>query len=191
MKHRRADWPDRLAGVAAEDLVFVDESGANTAMTRTHGYAPKGERLTASIPHGHYETITFVAALTMSGMTAPFAMDRAMNGPWFLAWIEQALLPLLRPGMVIVMDNLPAHKVAGVREAIAGAGCRVEYLPPYSPDLNPIENAFSKFKARLRQEGRRTVDGVYEAMRLAVDDISAQDCRGYFRHCGHRPATPP
>lgn len=189
MKEKREAWPEKLADVPPEKLVFVDETGANTAMDRTHGYAPKGKRLKASIPQSHYKAITFVAALTMSGLTAPFAMDRAMNGPWFVAWVEQCLVPTLKPGMVVVMDNLPAHKVAGVREAIEKAGCRLEYLPPYSPDFNPIENAFSKFKRKLRKAAERTVDGVYQAMREAVDDFSPQECENYFRHCGYANAT--
>ena len=123
-----------MAGVRPEDLIFLDETGANTAMARTHGYAPRGERVPAAVPHGHWKTVTFVGGLTAAGMTAPLAFDGPMTGAVFVAYVEQILAPTLRPGMVVVLDNLPAHKVAGVREAIAAAGCRVEYLPPYSPD---------------------------------------------------------
>lgn len=190
MKQKRQQWPDKFADVRPEDIVFIDETHANTAMDRTHGYAPKGKRLKASVPHGHYKAITFIAALIHGALIAPFAMDRSMNGPWFVAWVEQGLVPLLRPGMVIVMDNLRAHKVAGVAEAIEAAGCRVEYLPPYSPDYNPIEMVFSKFKGKLRKAAPRTVDEVYAAMKQALDDFPPEECRNYFRHCGYGAATP-
>ena len=130
IKTRRAEWPGVVAGVRPEDLVFIDETGANTAMTRTHGYAPRGERVSAAVPHGHWETVTFVAGLTTAGMTAPIAFDEPMTGAVFVAYVEQVLVPTLRPGMVVIPDNLPAHHVSGVREAIEGAGCRVEYPAP-------------------------------------------------------------
>ena len=178
-----------MAGVRPEDLIFLDETGANTGMARTHGYAPRGERVPAAVPHGHWKTVTFVGGLTAAGMTAPLAFDGPMTGAVFVAYVEQILAPTLRPGMVVVLDNLPAHKVAGVREAIAAAGCRVEYLPPYSPDLNPIENAFSKFKRLLRTAAARTVDGVYEAMRDAIQAFGSAECLNYIRHAGYGAAT--
>jgi transposase len=185
----RRQWPGKLAGVDPDDLVFLDETGANTAMRRTHGYAPKGERVVASSPLAGWQAVTFVGALTASGLQAPWALEGAMNGEWFLAYVEQVLVPALRPGMVVVMDNLPAHKVAGVAEAIRQAGCRVEYLPPYSPDLNPIENAFSKLKRGLRDWAARTVEGVYEGLRRLIHRFSPAECLNYFRHCGYAPAT--
>jgi len=185
---RRA-WPERLAGVDPADLVFLDETGANTAMQRTHGYAPKGRRVVASAPLGGWKAVTFVGALTAGGLVAPWALEGAMNGEWFLAYVERILVPALRPGMVVVMDNLPSHKVAGVEAAILAAGCRLEYLPAYSPDLNPIEKAFSKLKRALRDWAARTVEGVYEGLRRIITRFSGAECLNYFRHCGYAPAT--
>ena len=185
----RRRWPGRLAGIAPNDLVFLDETGANTALQRTHGYAPKGERVVASAPLGGWQTVTFVGALTAGGLVAPWALEGAMNGGWFLAYVEQVLVPALRPGMVVVMDNLPCHKVRGVEEAIRAAGCRLEYLPPYSPDLNPIENAFSKLKRALRDWAARTAQGVCAGLRRLVTRFSPAECLNYFRHCGYSLAT--
>jgi transposase len=185
----RRQWPQRLAGVAPKDLVFLDETGANTAMTRTHGYAPKGKRVVAAVPLAGWQAVTFVGALTSGGLVAPWALEGAMNGELFLAYVEQILVPALRPGMVVVMDNLPCHKVAGVEEAIRAAGCRLEYLPPYSPDLNPIENAFSKLKRALRDWAARTVGGIYRALRQLIKRFRPLECLNYFRHCGYVPAT--
>ena len=182
-------WPEKLAGVDPEDLVFLDETGANTAMQRTHGYAPKGRRVVASAPLGGWKAVTFVGALTASGLVAPWALEGAMNGEWFLAYVEQILVPALRPGMVVVMDNLPSHKVEGVEAAILAAGCRVEYLPAYSPDLNPIEKAFSKLKRALRDWAARTVEGVYEGLRQIITRFAPAECLNYFRHCGYPLAT--
>jgi transposase len=175
--------------VAAQDLVFLDETGANTTMQRTHGYAPQGERVAAATPLGGWKTVTFVGALTTGGWIAPWAFEGAMNGEWFLAYVEQLLAPSLRPGMVVVMDNLPSHKVAGVETAIRAKGCRLEYLPPYSPDLNPIENAFSKLKRGLRDWAARTVEGVYEGLRHLMARFTRSECLNYFRHQGCALAT--
>jgi transposase len=185
----RRRWPEKVAGVKPEDLAFLDETGTNTAMQRTHGYAPRGERVVAKAPLGGWKAVTFVGALTAGGLVAPWALEGAMNGEWFLAYVEQVLAPALRPGMVVVMDNLPAHKVAGVEEAISRAGCRLLYLPAYSPDLNPIENAYSKLKRALRDWAARTVEGVYEGLRRTVTRFSPAECLNYFRHCGYAPAT--
>jgi transposase len=182
-------WPQKLARVDTKDLVFLDETGANTAMQRTHGYAPEGKRVVASAPLGGWKAVTFVGALTACGLVAPWALEGAMNGEWFLAYVEQILVPALRPGMVVVMDNLPAHKVVGVEAAIVAAGCRVEYLPPYSPDLNPIEKAFSKLKRALRDWAARTVEGVYEGLREIITRFAPAECLNYFRHCGYSSAT--
>lgn len=185
----RRMWPEKVAGVDPKDLVFLDETGANTAMQRTHGYAPEGQRVVASAPLGGWQAVTFVGALTANGLVAPWALEGAMNGEWFLAYVEQVLVPALRPGMVVVMDNLPSHKVDGVREAVEGAKCRLEYLPPYSPDLNPIEKAFSKLKRALRDWAARTVEGVYEGLRQIITRFSPTECLNYFRHCGYNSAT--
>jgi transposase len=185
----RRGWPRQVAGIDAADLVFIDETGANTAMQRTHGYAPTGERVVGSVPLGGWQAVTFVGALTAEGLVAPWALQGALNGAWFLAYVEQVLAPALRPGQVVVMDNLPCHKVAGVEEALARAGCRVLYLPPYSPDLNPIENAYSKLKRGLRDWAARTVQGVLDGLRRLVNRFSPAECLNYFRHCGYAPAT--
>jgi transposase len=171
-------------------LVFIDETWAKTNMTRTHGYAPRGERLIDAAPHGHWHTTTFVGALTARGFIAPMVVDGAVNGAVFRAYVEQVLVPELRRGDVVVMDNLGSHTLAGVRAAIEGAGCRLLFLPPYSPDLNPIENAFSKLKRLLRTAAERTVDGLWSAVGRLLDRFTRRECRNYFRHCGYaRTAT--
>lgn len=185
----RREWPAKLAGVSADDVVFLDETGANTAMQRTHGYGPVGERVVAAAPFKRWRGVTFVGALTSAGLAAPWALDGAMTGAWFAAYVEQVLAPTLRPGMVVVMDNLSCHKVDGIAAAIRTAGCRLEYLPPYSPDLNPIENAFSKLKRHLRDWAARTTGGIYEALRQIVPRFQPAECLNYFRHCGYLPAT--
>jgi transposase len=171
-------------------LVFIDETWAKTNMTRTRGYAPRGQRLVDATPHGHWHTTTFVGALTARGFIAPMVVDGAVNGAVFRAYVEQVLVPELRRGDVVVMDDLGSHTVAGVRRAIESAGCRLLFLPPYSPDLNPIENAFSKLKALLRRAAERTVDGLWSAIGRLLDRFTRRECRNYFRHCGYsRNAT--
>ena len=165
--------------------MFVDETGASTKMARRHGRAPKGERLRMSVPHGHWKTTTFVGALRLSGMTAPMVLDRAMSGPWFLAYVEQVLAPTLVPGEVVIMDNLPAHKGAAVRRAVEAVGAELRLLPPYSPDFNPIENAFSKFKALLRKASARTVPSLQQAIANAIDSFTPTQCANYFAAAGY------
>ena len=169
----------------AERLVFLDETWATTNMARRYGRAPRGERVVAAIPHGHWKTTTFLAALRHDRITAPCVFDGAINGERFLAWVEQALVPTLTPGDIVVMDNLGSHKVAGVREAIEAAGARVLYLPPYSPDLNPIEQVFAKLKGILRTVAARTVDALWDAIGAALDDFSAAECANYLRNAGY------
>jgi hypothetical protein len=140
---RRLAWFDAQPDLAPERLVFIDETGASTKMARLRGRAPRGQRCRASVPHGHWKTTTFVGALRLSGMTAPMVLDGPMNGPAFLAYVQQVLAPTLMPGETVIMDNLPAHKVAGVRAAIEATGARMRLLPPYSPDFNPIENVWT------------------------------------------------
>ncbi len=154
-------------------------------MARKYGRGPRGQRVVGTVPHGHWKTTTFVAALGADGMTAPMVIDGAMTGDLFVAYVEQVLAPALRPGDVVVMDNLAAHKRARVGEVIEGAGCVLMYLPPYSPDLNPIELAFSKLKSLLRKAGKRTVDGLWEFLGQALDAFAPQECRNYMRHCGY------
>jgi transposase len=178
-----------MPGLDPRRLVFVDETWAKTNMTRTHGYAPRGERLADAAPHGHWHTTTFVGAIRSDGFIAPLVIDGAVNGELFLAYVERVLVPELRRGDVVVMDNLGSHAADGVRRAIEGAGCRLLFLPPYSPDLNPIENAFSKLKRLLRSAAERTVEGLWSAIGRLLDRFSPAECRNYFRHCGYTKAA--
>jgi transposase len=154
-------------------------------MTRTHGRAPCGQRLVASVPHGHWKTSTFVAALRCDGITAPCVLDGAMNGEFFLAYVEQFLAPTLKAGDIVIMDNLSSHKIAGVERAITARGAQLLYLPPYSPDLNPIEPAFAKLKALLRKAAERTVDALWNRLENVLDAFTADDCRNFFQHAGY------
>jgi transposase len=156
-----------------------------TNMTRRYGRAKCGHRLVAAVPHGHWKTTTFVGALRCDGLTAPFVIDGAINGDLFLAYVEQVLVPTLRQGDVVIMDNLRAHKMAGVREAIEAAGAKLLFIPPYSPDLNPIELAFSKLKSLLRAKAIRTVDALWKALGTLCDSFSPTECANYFRHNGY------
>lgn len=165
--------------------MFIDETWAKTNMTRTHGYALVGQRLVDDAPHGHWQTTTFVGALRVDGFIAPLVIDGAVNGELFRAYVEKVLVPELRRGDVVVMDNLGSHTVAGVRRAIEGAGCELLYLPPYSPDLNPIENAFSKLKRLLRSAAERTVETLWNRIGKLLDRFQHDECRNYFRHCGY------
>ncbi len=166
-------------------LVFIDETSTNTAMVRLRGRAPRGERLLDYVPHGAWKTITFVGGLRQRGMTAPFVIEGAMNGPMFLAYVKQCLVPTLKRGETVLMDNLPVHKVAGVAEAIEAAGATLIYLPSYSPDLNPIELAFSKLKAHLRKAAERTIPCLTRRIGRIVSDFSPRECRNFFRHAGY------
>ena len=185
MKAAREAWFESQIDLDPEHLHFVDESGLSTKMARLRGWAPKGERCRAAIPHGHWKTITFVGALTLSGVAAPMLLDGPMDGARFLAWVAQMLVPALRPADVVVMDNLPAHKVAGVREAIENAGARLLYLPPYSPDFNPIELGFSKLKAHVRKAAPRTIDALNQATANALNTFTPQECANFFAHAGY------
>jgi transposase len=157
-------------------------------MARRHGRAVRGERLRMSVPHGHWKTTTFVGALRLTGMTAPMVLDRAMNGAWFLAYVEQVLAPTLTAGDIVIMDNLPAHKSAAVRKAIEATGAQLRLLPPYSPDLNPIENAFAKLKALLRKAAARTVNALENAIAEAIDTYTPTECANYFNAAGYDAA---
>jgi transposase len=154
-------------------------------MARRYGRSPRGERLDCAIPHGHWKTTTFLAGLTGSGFIAPYVLDGAMTGELFRAWTEQMLAPELRPGDLVIMDNLPAHKIQGVRKAIEARGAELLYLPPYSPDLNPIENAFAKLKALLRKAAERTVEGLWNAIGRLLDCFPPAECANYIASCGY------
>lgn len=171
--------------MAAERLVFVDESGANTQMTRRYGRSPIGQRLACSVPHGHYQTTTLIAAVRLKGPQAPWLFGGAMDGELFLAWVKEGLVLGLKPDDVVVMDNLATPKVAGVREAIEGAGARLEYLPPYSPDLNPIEPMWSKVKQGLKSREPRNARQLHKAAGAAFAAVTSADCQGFFLHAGY------
>ena len=182
---RRHAWFDGQLDLDLERLIFIDETGANTKMARLRGRAARGERCRASVPHGHWKTTTFTAGLRLSGMMAPMVLDGAMHGLAFKAYVEQVLVPELKPGDIVIMDNLPAHKVKGVREAIEGAKARLLYLPPYSPDFNPIEMAFSKLKALIRKAAPRTVDELLATLGSIVGRFNQNECINYFAAAGY------
>lgn len=158
-------------------------------MARSRGRCPRGQRLRAAVPHGHWKTSTFVAALRSEGMSAPFVIDCAMNGVIFRTYVEKVLAPSLADGDIVIMDNLASHKVAGVREAIEARGARVLYLPAYSPDLNPIEQAFAKLKALLKAEAARTVHDLWSAIGRFLDRFEPNECRNYLANCGYRQSA--
>jgi transposase len=168
-------------------LVFIDETWATTNMTRRYGRAPRGQRLVAAVPHGHWKTSTFVAGLRTSGLTAPLVVDGAMNGDTFRAYVEQVLAPTLKPADIVILDNLASHKVVGVREAIEAVGATLVYLPPYSPDLNPIEQAFAKLKALLRKLAARTVSSLWDALGDLLQRFTPNECANYLANAGYVP----
>jgi transposase len=166
--------------------VFVDETGTATNMTRRYGRGPRGQRVDGPVPHGHWKTTTFVGGLTSRGFIAPYVTDGPMNGTVFRAWTEQMLASALQPGDIVIMDNLAAHKVAGIREAIEARGAELRYLPPYSPDLNPIEQAFAKLKILLRKAAERTVDSLWKAIGRLLDLFPPAECANYLVNSGYR-----
>ncbi len=182
---RRTAWRFWQAHLHPYSLVFLDETGANTKMTRRYGRAFRGQRLVAKVPHGHWKTTTFVGALRATGMTAPLVVDGPMNGDVFLAYVQQHLVPTLRVGDTVILDNLASHKRTGVREAIESVGAKLVYLPPYSPDLNPIELAFAKLKAKLRSAAVRTITTLESTIANICDQFTSRECKAYFRHCGY------
>lgn len=182
----RAKWRLTQANIDPDRLVFIDETWVKTNMTRTRGRSLQGTRLIAKVPHGHWKTTTFMAALRTTGLTAPLVIDGPINGTIFLAYIRQHLVPTLRDGDIVVMDNLSAHKVAGVEEAVESVGAKVWYLPPYSPDLNPIETVYSKFKWLVRSAKERTVEALWATCGRLIDQFPETECRNHIHHCGYR-----
>jgi transposase len=166
--------------------VFIDETWVTTNMTPRYGRALKGQRLRGHVPRGHWHTTTFLAALRQDGLVAPAVFDGALNGATCLAWLQQCLVPRLRPGDIVVLDNLSSHQIAGVSAAIEVAGAILLYLPPYSPDFNPIERVFAKFKARLRTIGARTVGALWNAIGQLLASFSPRECANYFADAGYR-----
>ncbi len=183
----RASWAQDQAGLDPNRLVFIDETGTSTNMARLRGRSPRGHRLIGKVPYGHWKTTTFVAGLRVGALTAPCVIDGPMDGLTFSAYVEQILAPTLVPGDVVVMDNLPAHKVQGVREIIAAAGATLRYLPPYSPDFNPIEQLFAKLKALLRKAAERSVDALWNRIGKLLRMFSSTECANYFRNAGYAP----
>jgi transposase len=181
----RAEWRQGQPSLEPGKLVFIDETWSKTNMTRPVGRTECGKRLVAAVPYGHWRTSTFIAGLRQDGLVAPCVFDGAINGALFLDYVEQVLVPTLTADDIVVMDNLGAHKVAGVRAAIEAAGARLMYLPAYSPDLNPIEQAFAKIKALLRAKAIRTVDALWSALGSLLDCFTPAECANFLRHAGY------
>jgi transposase len=184
LKQRR-DWFAGQLDLDPAKLVFVDETGASTNLARKSGRCRRGRRLRVGVPHGHYKTVTLVTGLRLRGLVAPKVYDRPINAALFEEWVEKCLVPALAQGDVVVMDNLPAHKGPRVKELIKAAGAELRYLPPYSPDMNPIEKAYSKLKAYLRKIAGRTVSGLIRALEACADIFKPAECENYFAACGY------
>ena len=185
VKAAREAWRIEQKEWDIRHLVFIDETCLNTRMARLYGRAPVGERCFGSVPHGHWKTSTFIGALRHDTVTAPWMVDGTMTGEAFVAYVEQVLCPTLQEGDRVICDNLRVHKVQGVREAIERCGATLHYLPPYSPDMNPIEKAFSKLKAYLRKIAERTVAGLIRALEACADIFKPTECTNYFAACGY------
>ena len=181
----RAELKAEQPSLDAPRLVFIDETAVTTKMVRHYGRSPRGERLVGKVPHGHWKTMTLVAGLRIDSLTAPYVIDGAMDGPTFLAYVEQVLVQTLDQDDIVFMDNLRTHKVDGVREAIEAAGATLRYLPAYSPDLNPIEQAFAKLKAALRKGAARTVKALWKLIGKLLKTFAPEECANYFRHAGY------
>ncbi len=182
---RRQRWHSLQRHLDPRRLVFIDETWIKTNMAPLRGWGPKGERLRAFVPHGHWRTLTFLGALRCDRLTAPCVFDGPINGESFRAYVEQQLLPVLKPGDIVVMDNLGSHRSAVIRRMIKDAGARLWYLPPYSPDLNPIEQTFSKIKHWMRTAQRRTVEGTWRQIGTLVATIQPGECSNYFANAGY------
>lgn len=178
-----------MASLPLSRLLFVDETWAKTNMVRLYGRALRGQRLHAKAPYGHWKTLTFIGALKVDGIVAPWVLDGPINGRSFLIWVSQCLAPVLSPGDIVVMDNLGSHKSAAVRSAIRAAGAKLFFLPPYSPDLNPIEQAFAKLKTLLRKAAERTVEATWRRIGSLLDAFSPDECRNFVQHVGYGSAT--
>ena len=184
-QRKRQAWWEAIRRIDPGQLIFLDESAATTQMTRTYGRARRGERVREGTPGGHWRTVTMLAALTLEGLQAPMTIESATDGDVFLAYLEQVLCPRLGPGRVVIMDNLAAHKVAGVRERIEATGASLVYLPPYSPDFNPIEQAWSKVKQLLRSAKARTLEALEPTLAHALASVTPQNASAWFSHCGY------
>lgn len=185
VQSQRRWWDILVMRHVARKLVFLDEFGADTKMTRRYGWGPRSQRVVSDVPFGHWKSLTFVGALKITGLTAPMVLEGAMDGECFLAYVQQFLCPTLARGNIVVMDNLACHKQSGVKAAIEAVGANVFYLPPYSPDLNPIEQAFAKLKTLLRKAAERTIDGLTHRIGQLVDHFTPTECQNYFRNSGY------
>jgi len=185
VKAAREAWFEQFADVRVNQLVFLDEFGATTTMQRTHGRAAPGERAVTQVPHGHWKMVSTIAAMSVDGIVASGSFDSATDTELFVAFVREALVPTLRPGQLLVMDNLPAHKSSQIDRLVESTGARVLRLPPYSPDFNPIEMAISKIKTLLRRLARRSVDGLFSCISEALESICATDALNYIAHCGY------
>lgn len=185
MAAARVVWKEAQALLDPSCLVFIDETGTSTNMARPRGRCRRGERLIGKVPHGHWKITTFVAGLRCDAITAPFVIDKPMNSVIFRTYLERCLVPTLNQGDIVVMDNLSSHKSEEVREIIEAAGARLLYLPPYSPDLNPIEQAFAKLKAHLRKAAERSIPALWDRIGAILDTFSPDDCQNFFRHDGY------
>lgn len=183
----RRRWIREQGFLDPAHLVFIDETAVTTNMLRLNGWNPRGERLVSDAPMGHWETVTFIAGLRQTGVVAPMLIKGAMNGEAFLAYIEQCLVPTLKRRDIVVVDNVPFHKVAGVEEAIQAVGASLRYLPPYSPDLNPIELLFHPLKTWLRKAAERTMEGLHRSVGSYIRALDPAECIAYFRHSGYEP----
>ena len=188
MARRRAQWKKYQGRVDPARLVFIDETWAKTNMTRSYGRAPRGRRLVAKAPHGRWHTLTFLAALRHDGINAPCVIDGPINGESFLAYVQQLLVPTLKPGDIVIFDNLGSHKGKAVRRAIRAVGAKLFFLPPYSPDLNPIEQVFAKLKTLLRKAAERTVDATWKRIGALLAHFSPQECARYLANAGYASA---
>lgn len=184
-RRKRQAWWEQISQVDPQQLVFLDESGVTTEMTRRYGRGLRGERVHDATPAGHWRTLTLLGAITCQGILASMTIESPTDGDVFLAYLEQVLCPKLQPGHVVVMDNLSAHKIAGVRELVEARGARLLYLPPYSPDFNPIEKAWSKIKQLMRSAKARLIDALEQAAALAFAAITAENAAAWFTHCGY------
>ncbi len=182
---RRSQWKKYQGRLNPRQLVFIDETWAKTNMTRTRGWCAKGVPLKAKVPNGHWKTMTFLAALRHDRIAAPCVFDGPINGERFLAYVQQALIPTLKPGDVVIMDNLSSHKSPAIRKMIRGVGARLFFLPPYSPDLNPIEQVFAKLKTLLRKADERTIEATWQRIGKLLDHFSPQECANYLRNSGY------
>lgn len=182
---RRAQWRKYQGRLDPRHLVFIDETWAKTNMAPLRGWAPKGKRLHAKVPYGHWRTMTFIAALRCDRIDAPCVLDQPINGASFAEWVEQFLVPTLAPGDIVIMDNLSSHKRPAIRKAIRAAKAKLLYLPPYSPDLNPIEQMFSKLKHLLRKAAERTAENTWRRIGSLLDAFSPQECANYFVNSGY------